>query len=60
LLRQPATEAATPPRYVRGSTPNKLTACHATLEQVLKADAHRIKQNRRPSNALWKQIKADG
>jgi transposase len=59
-LRRPATEAVAPPRYSRGSVPNKLTAYHATLEQALKADAHRIKQNRRTSKALFEQIKADG
>lgn len=32
-----------PPRYVRGSMPNQLTPYHATLEQALKTDAHRIK-----------------
>ena len=40
--------------------PNKLTPYHATLEQAMKADAHRIKQNRRTSKALFEQIKADG
>lgn len=38
----------------------KLTSYYATLEQALKADAHRIKQNRRTSKALFEQIKADG
>ncbi|NHZ84079.1 hypothetical protein F2P44_33190 [Massilia sp. CCM 8695] len=59
-LRKPAAEAVAPPRYVRGSVLNKLTPYHATLEQALKADAHRIKQNRRTSKALFEQIKADG
>lgn len=59
-LRKPAGEALAPPRYVRGRVPNKLTPYHATLEQALKADAHRIKQNRRTSKALFKRIKADG
>lgn len=59
-LRKPTAEAVAPPRYVRGRVPNKLTPYHATLEQALKADAHRIKQNRRTSKALFEQIKADG
>ena len=49
-----------PPSYVRVAVPNKLTPYHATLEQALKADAHRIKQNRRTSKVLFEQIKADG
>lgn len=59
-LRKPTAEAVAPPRYVRGTVPNKLSPYHATLEQALKADAHRIKQNRRTSKALFEQIKADG
>ncbi|MGZ8968674.1 MAG: IS21 family transposase [Telluria sp.] len=57
---KPAADEVAPPRYVRGKVPNKLTPYHATLEQALKADAHRIKQNRRTSKALFEQIKADG
>ena len=30
------------------------------LEQALKADAHRIRQDRRTAKALYAQIKADG
>lgn len=59
-LRKPAAEAVAPPRYVRGRVPTKLTPYHATLEQALKADAHRIKQNRLTSKALFERIKADG
>jgi len=59
-LRKPVADEVAPPRYVRGKVPNKLTPYHATLEQALKADAHRIKQNRRTSKALFEQIKADG
>jgi transposase len=55
-----APEESAPPRYRRNSKPNKLTPFHATLEQALKADAHRIKQNRRTAKALFVQIKADG
>lgn len=42
-LRKPETDVVAPPRYVRGSMPNQLTPYHATLEQALKVDAHRIK-----------------
>jgi len=53
-------EAAAPPTYRRGQVPHRLTAFHATLEQALKADSHRTKQNRRTAKALLAQIKADG
>lgn len=49
-----------PPAYRRSEGPGKLTAFHATLEQALKADAHRAKQNRRTAKDLFAQIKADG
>ena len=49
-----------PPRYQRKLKPTKLSAFHATLEQALKADALRNKQNRRTAKALFAQIKADG
>jgi transposase len=49
-----------PPTYRRGTSPGKLTAFHAVLEQALKADSHRIKQDRRTAKALYAQIKADG
>ncbi len=48
------------PTYVRHEGPCKLTAFHAALEQALKADSHRAKQNRRTAKALFTQIKADG
>ena len=57
-LRTPE-EAATP-TYQRREMPGKLTAFHEALEQALKADAHRTKQNRRTAKALFEQIKADG
>ena len=57
-LRTP--EEAAPPAYRRAREPGKLTAFHATLEQALKADAHRAKQNRRTAQALFAQIKGDG
>ena len=60
-LRKSTAEAVAPPRYVRGPVlNNKLTPYRASLELALKADAHRIKQNRRTSKALFEQIKADG
>lgn len=51
---------ATRPTYRRGKLPGKLTAFHAALEQALKADAHRTKENRRTGKMLFAQIKADG
>lgn len=57
-LRKP--EDAAPPQYRREAMTTKLSAFHAVLEQALKADAHRIKQNRRTGKALYAQIKADG
>ena len=48
------------PKYRRRDEPGKLTAFHAALEQALKADSHRNKQNRRTAKALFAQIKADG
>ena len=58
-VRTPEKEVA-PPRYQRKLKPTKLSAFHATLEQALKADALRNKQNRRTAKALFAQIKADG
>ncbi|NMM26523.1 MAG: IS21 family transposase [Glaciimonas sp.] len=57
-LRMPE-EAATP-TYRRNEVPGKLAAFHETLILALKADAHRIKQNRRTAKALFIQIKRDG
>ena len=50
----------TPPTYRRVKGPGKLTEFHAALEQALKVDAHRAKQNRRTVKVLFAQIKADG
>src|SRR5665811_1062317 len=55
-----APKAVAPPRYRRSKIPSKLTPFHGALEQALKADAHRSKQNRRTAKALFAQIKADG
>ena len=57
-LRKP--EDAAPPQYRREAMTTKLSAFQTVLEQALKADAHRIKQNRRTGKALFAQIKADG
>lgn len=58
-LRKPAEKVATP-TYIRAAKAGKLSPYHATLEQALKADAHRAKQNRRTAKALFAQIKQDG
>ena len=55
-----AAEEVTVPAYRREPGPGKLTPFHAALELALKADAHRIKQNRRTAKALFAQIKANG
>ena len=48
------------PRYVRVERFGKLTALAEELEQALKADAHRHKQDQRTGKALFAQIKASG
>jgi transposase len=50
------------PRYVRAEKFGKLTALAQELEQALKADAHRHKQDQRKGKgkALFAQIKASG
>jgi len=48
------------PKYVRKSADGKLTPYTETLEQSLKADAHRPKQGRRSARALFHQIQAQG
>lgn len=50
----------TPPKYRRTDGPGKLTPFHKALEQALKADSFRHKQNRRTGKALFEQIKVDG
>ena len=57
-LRTPDEAAA--PVYRRNEQPGKLTAFHEALEQALKADSHRTKQNRRTAKALLAQIKVEG
>lgn len=39
---------------------NKLNPFHETLEQALRADAFRAKQNRRSAKALLSMIRAEG
>jgi len=53
-------QEAAPPKYRRDKVPGKLSVFHAALEQALKVDAHRNKQNRRTAKALFAQIKAEG
>ena len=48
------------PRYVRAEKFGKLTALAEELEQALKADAHRHKQDQRTGKALFAQIKSSG
>ena len=57
-LRSP--KESEPPKYRRREEPGKLTAFHAALEQALKVDSHRTKQNRRTAKDLFAQIKLDG
>jgi len=52
-------EVATP-AYRREAGPGKLTPFHSVLALALKADAHRIKQNRRTAKDLFAEIKARG
>ena len=51
---------AAPPTYRRREEPGKLAVFHEELEQALKADAHRTKQNRRSAKDLLAQIKESG
>ena len=55
-----APEDVTTPAYSRAKSYGKLAAFTEELEQSLKADAHRIKQDRRTAKALFLQIKAGG
>lgn len=47
-------------KYSRTEDPGKLTPFHCPLEQALKADSPRHKQNRRTGKALFPQIKKEG
>jgi|SRR3989338_10320584 len=49
-----------PPTYRRREEPGKLAAFHDALEQALKVDSHRAKQNRRTAKDLFAQIKESG
>jgi transposase len=57
-VRAPKAEQAL--KYVRQDMPAKLAPYQAEVEQALKADSHRIKQNRRTAKALLIQIQARG
>jgi transposase len=57
-LRKPKDVSA--PKYRRREGLGKLTAFSEVVEQALKADAHRSKQQRRSAKALFTQIKAHG
>ncbi len=57
-VREPQAEEAL--KYVRQDMPGKLNAYHVEIEQALKADSHRTKQNRRTAKALLTQIRASG
>ena len=48
------------PKYVRAKKFGKLSAFTGELEQALKADAHRSKQDQRTAKALFAQIKGSG
>lgn len=49
------------PKYPpRPPQPGKLTAFHEVLQQALKADAHRLKRERRTALALFAEIQAAG
>jgi transposase len=55
-----ASEDVAVPKYIRAKTFGKLAAFTGELEQSLKADASRNKQDRRTGKALFAQIKASG
>lgn len=57
-VREPQAEEAL--KYVRQDMPSKLAAYRDEIEQALKADSHRTKQNRRTARALLTQIQARG
>ena len=55
-----ASEEVAAPKYIRAKTFGKLAAFADELEQSLKADALRPKQDRRTGRALFAQIKSRG
>ncbi len=55
-----AAQDVAPPTYSRAKSYGKLAAFIDELELALKADAQRIKQDRRSAKALYLQIKASG
>jgi len=56
-LREPVEGA---PKYGRERRATKLTPYYEVLKQALKADAHRVKRERRTARALYAEIKAAG
>ena len=55
-----STDEVAQPAYKRSQMPCKLTAFHEALEQALKADSLRHKQNRRTAKDLFAQIQLNG
>jgi transposase len=55
-----STDEVALPTYQRSQMPGKLTAFHEALEQALKVDSLRHKQNRRTAKDLFEQITLDG
>jgi len=53
-------EEVSRPMYRRTEGQGKLKTFHQALEQALKVDSHRLKQNRRTAKALFIQINAEG
>lgn len=59
-LRSPKEVPVAVPVYRRRDATGKLGAFHAALEQALKVDSHRLKQNRRTAKDLFEHIKLAG
>ncbi|TXT26586.1 MAG: transposase of ISThsp5 IS21 family [Gallionellaceae bacterium] len=55
-----SSKEAAAPTYRRKTEPGKLAAFHEVLEQALKADSLRARQNRRTAKDLFARIKAEG
>jgi transposase len=56
-LRSPKEVPVAVPVYSRRDATGKLGAFHGALEQALKVDSHRLKQNRRSAKDLFEHIK---
>ena len=59
-LRGPKEVPVAVPVYSRRDATGKLGAFHGALEQALKVDSHRLKQNRRTAKDLFERIKLAG